>query len=326
MSTRAAAWLAWAVLALCVALAVLAMGLDIYTPPTKYEPHFSVLAGIPLLVYPTIGALVVSHRPMNAVGWVLCGMGFVLEVLAFSRAYANYSRFAPPGSLPGDKAGAGGRRRGAGDARPGNLARKLRGLVNSRDCPAAERRSKRAPAVQVVRLRRCGVPWRTLAYGRRITNRWAVGEVRSHRHRSVGVPRSRGYSDPALSSIRHRRDHQPYARLRVAYCDIGERLFRGRDGDPGSLPKANRPTGSAATRRRGLYACYRGVVHPVEAWHPVVHRPPFLPQEVRREEDTRRLLGPVARRDGPERLERRPGRSGKGDYATRTRFFVAAPR
>ena len=85
MSTRAAAWLAWTVLALCVALAVLAMGLDIYTPPTKYEPHFAVLAGIPLLVYPTIGALVVSHRPMNAVGWVLCAMGFVFEVLAFSR-------------------------------------------------------------------------------------------------------------------------------------------------------------------------------------------------------------------------------------------------
>jgi hypothetical protein len=104
MSTRAAAWLAWTVLALCVALAVLAMGLDIYTPPTKYEPHFSVLAGIPLLVYPTIGALVVSHRPMNAVGWVLCGMGFVLEVLAFSTAYANYSLFAHPGSLPGEKA------------------------------------------------------------------------------------------------------------------------------------------------------------------------------------------------------------------------------
>jgi hypothetical protein len=104
MSARVAAWLAWTVLALCVALAVLAMGLDIYTPPTKYEPHFAVLAGIPLLVYPTIGALVVSHRPMNAVGWVLCGMGFVLEVLAFSVAYANYSLFAHPGSLPGEKA------------------------------------------------------------------------------------------------------------------------------------------------------------------------------------------------------------------------------
>ena len=104
MSARVAAWLAWTVLALCVALAVLAMGLDIYTPPTKYEPHFAVLAGIPLLVYPTIGALVVSHRPMNAVGWVLCGMGFVLEVLACFQAYANYSLFAHPGSLPGEKA------------------------------------------------------------------------------------------------------------------------------------------------------------------------------------------------------------------------------
>jgi hypothetical protein len=63
---------------------------------------------------------------------------------------------------------------------------------------------------------------------------------------------------------------------------------------------------------------------PLRRGHPVVHRPPFLPQEVRREEDTRRLLGPVARRDGPERLERRPGRSGKGDYATRTRLAVVA--
>jgi hypothetical protein len=53
------------------------------------------------LVYPTIGALVVSRRPKNAVGWVLCGMGFVFEVLAFCRAYADYSLFAHPGSLTG---------------------------------------------------------------------------------------------------------------------------------------------------------------------------------------------------------------------------------
>jgi hypothetical protein len=104
MSRRTSARLAWCLWALCVALAVLAVGLDIYTPPTRHDPNFAVLAGIPLLVYPTIGALIVSHRPKNAVGWVLCGMGFVFEVLAFSRAYADYSRFAQPGSFPGEKA------------------------------------------------------------------------------------------------------------------------------------------------------------------------------------------------------------------------------
>jgi hypothetical protein len=104
MSTRAAARLAWSLWALCVALAVLAVGFDIYTPPSRHGPNFAVLAGVPLLAYVTIGAFIVSHRPKNAVGWVLSGMGLVFEVLAFSRAYADYSRFAQPGPLPGGKA------------------------------------------------------------------------------------------------------------------------------------------------------------------------------------------------------------------------------
>jgi hypothetical protein len=103
MSHRTAAWLAWSVWALCAALAVLAVLLDFYTPPARHHPNFRVLAGVPLLVYPTIGAYVAFRRPKNAVGWVLCGMGVVFEVLAFSGAYADYSLFAQPGSLPGGK-------------------------------------------------------------------------------------------------------------------------------------------------------------------------------------------------------------------------------
>jgi hypothetical protein len=101
MSHRAAAWLAWSLWALCVVLVVLAVLLYFYTSSERPHPRFVVLAGVPLLVYPTIGAFVVSHRPKNAVGWVLCGMGFVIEVLAFSRAYADYLLFAHPGSLIG---------------------------------------------------------------------------------------------------------------------------------------------------------------------------------------------------------------------------------
>jgi hypothetical protein len=101
MRHRAAAWLAWSLWALCVVLVVLAVLLYFYTSSVRPHPRFVVLAGVPLLVYPTIGAFIVSHRPKNAVGWVLCGMGFVFEVLAFARAYADYTLFAHPDLLPG---------------------------------------------------------------------------------------------------------------------------------------------------------------------------------------------------------------------------------
>jgi hypothetical protein len=97
MSRRTAARLAWSLWALCVGFVVLAVLLDFYTPPTRHDPNFAVLVGIPLLVYSTIGAVVVSRRPRNAVGWILCGMGLVFEGVAFSRAYAaNVLSAHPP--------------------------------------------------------------------------------------------------------------------------------------------------------------------------------------------------------------------------------------
>jgi hypothetical protein len=98
MNYRAVALLAWSVWTLCVVFVVLAVLLYFYTSSVRPHPSFVVLAGVPLLVYPTIGAFVVSHRLKNAVGWVLCGMGFVFEFLAFSRAYADYLLVAHPGS------------------------------------------------------------------------------------------------------------------------------------------------------------------------------------------------------------------------------------
>ena len=103
MTARTAAWFAWSLCALCGALAVLAVLLDFYTPPVRarHVPNFDVLAGVPLLVYPTVGAFLVSHGPKNPVGWILCGMGLVFEIGAFAGAYADYALFARPGSVPG---------------------------------------------------------------------------------------------------------------------------------------------------------------------------------------------------------------------------------
>jgi hypothetical protein len=102
-SRRAAALLAWLLWALCGALAVLAVLLDFYTPPVpaRHGPNYEVLAGVPLLVYPTVGAFLVSHRSKNSVGWILCGMGLFFEIGAFAGAYADYALFARSGSVPG---------------------------------------------------------------------------------------------------------------------------------------------------------------------------------------------------------------------------------
>lgn len=104
MSRRAAAWLAWSIWALCVALLALTVLLDNYTPPAPDKGISNVYAfvGVPLLVYVTVEAFVGSRRPKNLVGWMLCAIGFVFAAVGFGVAYADYALLAQPGSsLPG---------------------------------------------------------------------------------------------------------------------------------------------------------------------------------------------------------------------------------
>jgi hypothetical protein len=98
---RVAAWLAWSVWGLCAALIAFAIFLYFNTPSFRPHPRFVLLSGIPLLVYPTVGAIIVSQLPKNAVGWILCGMGFVFEALSFGRAYADYTLHTRPDLLLG---------------------------------------------------------------------------------------------------------------------------------------------------------------------------------------------------------------------------------
>jgi hypothetical protein len=76
-----------------VALAVLASLLGYQTPVVG---SFVMGAGVALLVYPSVGALVVSRRPKNAVGYILLGLGIILEVQIFASAYSSYARSRHP--------------------------------------------------------------------------------------------------------------------------------------------------------------------------------------------------------------------------------------
>jgi hypothetical protein len=106
LSIRAAAWLAWSLCALSLALTALSLLLLVLNfshPNTHiYEPWLDNT--LTAVFYPTVGALVASRRPENPVGWLLCLFGLVISISHFSGQYATYALLAQPGSLPAGQA------------------------------------------------------------------------------------------------------------------------------------------------------------------------------------------------------------------------------
>ena len=102
-SFQTAAWLAWSVWALAVALAGLGLvflALSYSTPvPPRWGPRgFPVIAA---LVSSTIGALIVSNRPRHPVGWIFAWLGLLSGAQVFVEEYRVYALLTMAGSLPG---------------------------------------------------------------------------------------------------------------------------------------------------------------------------------------------------------------------------------
>jgi hypothetical protein len=108
MSARAASWLAWIMWALSIGLTVLSLWLLILNLSHPNVPVYLYWAEDTLLAvgYSTVGAVAASHRPGNAVGWVLCSIGLSWGVAHFASEYATYALLAAPGSLPAAEAAA----------------------------------------------------------------------------------------------------------------------------------------------------------------------------------------------------------------------------
>src|SRR5918993_1285346 len=114
MSARSATRLAWSLWVACLALIALALSLDflrteafLTNPWSMLSNHrfvypiYAVLTGMLSLVYPTIGALIVSRLPRNPIGWIFCGVGLLYQLHHFALAYSNYAVaevFALPGA------------------------------------------------------------------------------------------------------------------------------------------------------------------------------------------------------------------------------------
>src|SRR5215213_6541443 len=104
VNTRTATRLAWSLWVVCVALISLALlfdfhhAEDIVSYPWQIRIHnrvvyplYAVLTATLSLVYPTIGALIVSRLPRNPIGWIFCVVGLLYQLHHFALAYSNYA-------------------------------------------------------------------------------------------------------------------------------------------------------------------------------------------------------------------------------------------
>ena len=105
-SARAASWLAWTLWTLAL-MSFVVMGVFRYlnsSTPTAAPRNPLVLDfGYWLLFvsFATVGALVASRWPKNAIGWIFCWLGLSFSLGSASEEYALYALVTEAGSLPG---------------------------------------------------------------------------------------------------------------------------------------------------------------------------------------------------------------------------------
>ena len=106
MSARAAAWLAWSLAALSVAMFVASGGLYVLAKAAQAPGNWVTVGTVSetvtflaFLAFPIVGALVASRRPENPIGWICLADGLLWMLLSVSDGYSVYG-VARPGSLP----------------------------------------------------------------------------------------------------------------------------------------------------------------------------------------------------------------------------------
>jgi hypothetical protein len=103
MKARTAARLGWSLFGLSVLLLAVAFVLNLrrLQYPDVGATTGELLLGLVLLLFGWFGALIVSRRPGNPIGWILCAFGIVSGLLGFASEYAIYGLITRPGAAPG---------------------------------------------------------------------------------------------------------------------------------------------------------------------------------------------------------------------------------
>ncbi len=107
MSHRTAAWLAWSLAGLSVAMSAASVALYIAAgsvqPPSSWGTGGDsgvLIRLLPFLAFPLVGALIASRRPKNPIGWICLAVGIIWMVILISTSYGVYGLVVRPGSVP----------------------------------------------------------------------------------------------------------------------------------------------------------------------------------------------------------------------------------
>jgi hypothetical protein len=104
MRSRGAAWLAWSLAGLCLAMAVATTVLSLLPRPAQeaagaWSTVGDALIFVTFLAFPVVGALIASRRPRSPIGWICLAVGFFWMLLIMGGDYGAYG-LAVPGSVP----------------------------------------------------------------------------------------------------------------------------------------------------------------------------------------------------------------------------------
>jgi len=100
MSLRAARHLAWSSCAAAAALIAFAYLLPALGASPGSDRLFESIFTLMILTYATVGAVVATRRPENAIGWIFSAFALCAALLAAAAEYAEFDPVGPSVSLP----------------------------------------------------------------------------------------------------------------------------------------------------------------------------------------------------------------------------------
>ena len=99
MSRRAGRWFAWGMWALTLPTSLLTFFFASLNEPSSSWSN-NVLLPVLILAFSTVGALIASYRPENAIGWLFLSGAFVWIGGELTLEYGVYALITDPGALP----------------------------------------------------------------------------------------------------------------------------------------------------------------------------------------------------------------------------------
>ena len=99
MSGRMTGWLVWGMWTATVLAVALTMLLASLNEPSSSFRNAAFLSLL-IFAFSTVGALVASRRPENAIGWLFCSGAFIWILGELALEYGVYALITEPGALP----------------------------------------------------------------------------------------------------------------------------------------------------------------------------------------------------------------------------------